>query len=651
MTNIYYDICALAILMLFMGSVLARKQMYGRTNYIMFVMMAVSILATIGDLGGAMIEDFAPATRLSRTFCYVLNFLYFLMHNIIMPIYILYIYSSIDIWHLFIKKKSLKVLWWVVVGVDTLALFLNGFLLDVYRITPDVKYQRGPWIAVFYICAAIHAVWVLAILAKYRKIINKDKMLVLIFIAFLLMGGVIIQFIIPGMAIEMFSIALAFMFFMVVVRREEAQVDPITGAIKYNEGVERVSKNFVSRKPSNVVFIKIRNHKNILMYLGQDNYNDFLHSITDNLRRICKDTGWRPDVYYLENGLYSLIDEGKSFELAKETADRINEYLSSEIELNEFKVIVNKVLCIVRYPEDINDFATLSTIGGTFHRNMNAQDDVIIYSDYHEDKDYKLKNDIEEIIARGLKNNNFEMYYQPIYSTRRKKFVCAEALLRLKDEEYGFVSPGLFLPIAEINGSIHEIGDYVTNSVIEFIASTDMKGLGLEYIDMNLSAAQCIEVDLVDKIITKLEDCNVPTSMLRLEITETAADINPEIVDENVRKLQEFGIRFSLDDYGTGYSNIKRVTSLPIDQVKLDKNFVDMIDDPMMWIVIQDTIKMLKEMGQEIIVEGVEDEHVAKKFMDLRADLLQGCELIQGFYFCKPLPADEFIKFMEEHNN
>lgn len=649
MTNIYFDICALAIMVIFITSVLVRKQLYGRTNIIMFTMIIVSVIATIGDLGGAIIENYAPVSTTSQVLCYAFNYIYFFFHNLIMPLYVLYLYSCIDIWHLFEKFTFLKTQLEVLAGFVTLVLLLNGYALNVFSITDEVEYQRGPWISVFYVCAAMFAVWVFTLIIKYKKLINRTKMLALISISVFLIAGVIIQFIIPWMAIEMFTIALAFLFFFVVVKREEAQVDPITGAIKYNEGIDKVTKNFTSRKPSNVVFIKIRNHKNIFMYLGEENYNSFLHSLTDTLRRICKDTGWRPDIYYLENGLYAMIDEGKFFDRAKKTAYEVNDYLSREIELNDFKVIVNKMLCVVRYPEDINDFSTLSTLGGTFYRNMTSADGVIFYSDYCNDKDYKLKNDIEDIISRALKNNRFEMYYQPIYSTSKKKFVCAEALLRLNDEQYGYVSPGLFLPIAEINGTIHEIGDLVINKVVDFIADNDLDSLGIEYIDMNLSAAQCIEVDLVDKIISKLDDRKVPNNKLRLEITETAADINPEIVDENVRKLHEYGIRFSLDDYGTGYSNIKRVTALPIDQVKLDKNFVDMIDDPMMWIVIQDTIKMLKEMGQEIIVEGVEEEYVAKKFMDLRADLLQGCELIQGFYFCKPLPEKEFIEFMKEH--
>ncbi len=223
--------------------------------------------------------------------------------------------------------------------------------------------------------------------------------------------------------------------------------------------------------------------------------------------------------------------------------------------------------------------------------------------------------------------------------------------MRLWDPEYGQVSPGVFIPAAEINGYIHDIGEFVFEDVIRFVSTLEMDRMGLKYIEVNLSATQCIEVNLVEKIKNLMFEYGVEPRHLSFELSEGATEINPEIVDSNINKLHDFGVAIALDDYGTGYSNVKRTTSLPIDQVKLDKSFVDMIDDPQMCIVIRETIDMFKEMGKEVLVEGVEKEEVARRFMDLNADLIQGCELIQGFYFCKPLPEDEFVEFIKGHRD
>ena len=153
------------------------------------------------------------------------------------------------------------------------------------------------------------------------------------------------------------------------------------------------------------------------------------------------------------------------------------------------------------------------------------------------------------------------------------------------------------------------------------------------------------------KIKRWLEEYNVAPEMIRMELTETTADVNPAMVDKNILELSELGITFSLDDYGTGYSNIRRVTTIPFRQVKLDKSFVEEIDNPVMWSVIRDTITMFKEMGMEILVEGIESEEVAKRFVDFKIDLVEGCEFMQGFFFCRPMPEVEFIEYIKANIN
>ena len=172
------------------------------------------------------------------------------------------------------------------------------------------------------------------------------------------------------------------------------------------------------------------------------------------------------------------------------------------------------------------------------------------------------------------------------------------------------------------------------------MAHADLKKMGLECIEINLSVAQCVETDLVYKVLNTLDKYELDVSRINLEITETAADFDPTMVDRNVHRLSEKGIKFSLDDYGTGYSNIKRVTSLPIDIVKLDKSFVDEMDDPQMWIVIRNTVNMLHEMKKDILVEGVEEEKTLNRFLNLdvnlyRAIISQGpCLRRNSFSLC-----------------
>ncbi|MGN1083953.1 MAG: EAL domain-containing protein [Lachnospiraceae bacterium] len=254
----------------------------------------------------------------------------------------------------------------------------------------------------------------------------------------------------------------------------------------------------------------------------------------------------------------------------------------------------------------------------------------------------KLRNEIDGIISNAIAGNRFRMYYQPIYSVKEKRFLSAEALIRLQDETYGFISPELFIPAAEKNGTILQIGDFVLEEVCRFLAECGKEGLPIDYIELNLSMTQCMQKNLPEKVLYYLEKYHLKPEQINLEITETAANTAQDIVEENIQSLSEREIYFSLDDYGTGYSNISRIMSLPFRIVKLDKSLADKVDDPRIKIVLRNTIRMLKEIGTEIVVEGVETKEGVRQFTEL------GCDFIQGYYFSKPLPESEFVKFIRE---
>ena len=644
-----FDVCALAMFAL-MGLFIMRQKLYhGRNNRIFFALIISGAAATLGDLFNSIAENYFAATYANKIWMYMFNYVYFVAHNLVMFLFVHYIYASLDIWHIYKKDKKLSRIWWGLMVFDGIVIALNGTLTNVFYISDDVAYHRGPSLMLLYVVAFILAVWGLFVIVKYHAIASRDKETVLYLLYPILGAGILIQALWPHVLVEMFTVAVSMLFFMVTVRREESQIDPVIGAYKSNEGIIRIKNGFVTDKPTSLIFVKITNYANLQLYIGLNGYNEFLRMLTEKFDSFARESVKNADIYYMEEGLFCYMIDGYAKEGCHKLAHLTQKYLDTEIEMNGIKILPEACCCIALLPMDIDTVSGVFTLARTFHETMPQNEKIHLYSDYREDVNYKIRSNIKEILKRGLANNSFEMYYQPIYSLTEEKFVSAEALVRLKDEEYGTISPGIFIPMAEKEGCIHELGDFIIEDVIRFISENEIARLGLRYVEVNLSPSQCIEADLIDKIKGFLDRYSVNPQSLSLELTENAADINPAIVDHNIEALHDYGIRIALDDYGTGYSNIKRVTSLPIDEVKLDKSFVDMIDDERMWIVIKDTIKMLKEMGKEVLVEGVEKQDVADKFKDINTDLFLGCELIQGFLFCKPLPEKEFIKFIKEH--
>ena len=181
--------------------------------------------------------------------------------------------------------------------------------------------------------------------------------------------------------------------------------------------------------------------------------------------------------------------------------------------------------------------------------------------------------------------------------------------------------------------------------VFKFIASEEFIKLGLDYIEINLSMVDCMDNTLADRIIGLMKEYNISPRSINLEITESYDSLNNEASRDNINKLEQYGINFSLDDYGTGYSNIERFSKFPIKIVKIDKSLVDLANEESMKMVLKNTFKLISELRRETVVEGVETEEQVVMFEEL------GCNYIQGYYFSKPLPLNDFITFIGDKNN
>ncbi|MDE6421733.1 MAG: EAL domain-containing protein, partial [Lachnospiraceae bacterium] len=301
-------------------------------------------------------------------------------------------------------------------------------------------------------------------------------------------------------------------------------------------------------------------------------------------------------------------------------------------------------LILARCPEEIKDFKALMSFGLDFHMKNDYTGQVMSAGKIYDENQLDIQNNIDLIIEQALENESFQVYYQPIYSTKQGRITSAEALLRLFDPQRGFISPELLIHAAEKSGAIHRIGEFVFEKVCRFIASESFEKLGLDYIEVNLSVAQIMKADLADKLLAIMDKYHISADKINLEITESATAYEQKAMTENLEALAQAGLSFSLDDYGTGYSNIKRVIQLPLKIIKLDKSFVDEKNNPKMWIVIKNTVKMLKDMDMEVVVEGVETQEALDEFAGLQ------CDFIQGYFFSKPIPKKDFVTFIANAN-
>lgn len=244
--------------------------------------------------------------------------------------------------------------------------------------------------------------------------------------------------------------------------------------------------------------------------------------------------------------------------------------------------------------------------------------------------------ELENKLKRAVFNNDFHMYYQPQYYAGNRRLRGVEALIRWKDKEK-MISPATFIPVAEKNGSIITIGKWVVEESIRQYAAW-RRQFGFPFImSINISALQYKREDFVDSIVGILNRYDVRPAEVELEITESVLIDDFSSVYEKLKVLRSYGIRISLDDFGTGFSSLSYLKRLPIDTLKIDKSFIDTVmTDTATRVITESIINMVKSLGFESIAEGVEEEQQYKYLHDI------GCDVIQGFLFNKPLSPQEF---------
>jgi len=254
------------------------------------------------------------------------------------------------------------------------------------------------------------------------------------------------------------------------------------------------------------------------------------------------------------------------------------------------------------------------------------------------------RNTIEDVVRDSVKNKAFEVYYQPILSVADGKFSSAEALVRLKrPDSENYISPEDFIPIAEKCGLIQQIDDLVFEKVCSFIAKENLESFGVKTIEVNLSGNEVVDFQAFDRLSRKMEKYHIPPKFINFEITETSYINNDDAFKENVRRLKEMGSTFSMDDFGSGYSNLLEILKMDYILVKMDKEFVWQCldkDKPDNMKMLQYTINFLKEYGLHILAEGVETMEQAKILID------NGVEYLQGFYYSRPVPEKEYLEFL-----
>jgi len=317
-----------------------------------------------------------------------------------------------------------------------------------------------------------------------------------------------------------------------------------------------------------------------------------------------------------------LIDDITQYDLTFKITCNVGIYVTNEKALSVDSMIDRAVLA-------------LSSIKGSYTSKYNVFTESLR-------NEMLSEQEISGIMVSALEEKQFVLYYQPQFNHSTGKIIGAEALVRWMHPEKGMISPGVFIPIFEKNGFITKLDLYVFEQVCVFVRNCMDKGLPLVPVSSNFSRYDIFQPDFVSSLEKIRQKYEVPTRLLRVEITESAIVGGSEHANEIVRQLHECGYIVEMDDFGSGYSSLNVLKDIELDLIKLDMMFlVEKSDSNRGGMILSSVVRMAKWLGLPVIAEGVETIE--------QADFLKsiGCEYIQGYFYSRPLPENQYVDMLE----
>ncbi|MDD2925250.1 MAG: EAL domain-containing protein [Rhodoferax sp.] len=422
-----------------------------------------------------------------------------------------------------------------------------------------------------------------------------------------------------------------------------AYYDALTGLPNrslLNERIHQTLTESARRKEHlSLMFLDLDHFKNINDTLGHRIGDQMLVILAERMQKTIRE---QDTVARLGGDEFIFLLPDTGVRGAARVAEKLLYAISQPVSVASHELCVTPSIGIAIYPEDGQDADSLSQHADVaMYRAKNAGRNSFQFfiNDMQADAARSLLLDNE--LRRALERGQFQLHYQPQVSIHTGQVVGVEALLRWNHPELGQVSPAEFIPVAETNGQILPIGEWVLRTAVAQAKKWHTMALPEMTVAVNLSAVQFRQPHLVGLVDTILTKEGVPAHWLELELTESVAQQDPENAMIIMKQFHRLGVRLSIDDFGTGYSSLSYLKRFAAHQLKIDKSFVsDITRDADDLTIVRAIISMARSLGLSTIAEGVE---TAEQLELLRQE---GCDEVQGYLLCKPLPADELEAFL-----
>jgi diguanylate cyclase (GGDEF)-like protein len=421
-----------------------------------------------------------------------------------------------------------------------------------------------------------------------------------------------------------------------------ALYDQLTGLPNRNLFRDRLDQSILSSRrektSSTVMFLDVDHFKEINDTLGHEAGDTLLEVVADRLRAQMRasDTLAR-----LGGDEFAILCDGSTTD-ASQLAERLHSALHGSVTVRDFPLEITVSIGVATFPEHGEDADTVLRHADVAMYQAKASRAGTDVYDPEQDLNDEARLTLAGELRRAIQNEELVLHFQPKAELTSGKIVGVEALVRWQHPERGFIPPNEFVPIAERTGLIKQLTRYVLADALRQCGEWRSSGLDL-HVAVNLTIPDLLDLELPGLIEALLEETGVPPNQLELEITETTILADPFRVRQVLERLNEMGLRLSIDDFGTGYSSLAYLKRLPVHTIKIDRSFVmDMCENASDATIVRSTIDLGRNLGLEVVAEGVETQGAWD------ALCAHGCTLAQGYLISRPVPADDLLELLAD---
>jgi len=419
--------------------------------------------------------------------------------------------------------------------------------------------------------------------------------------------------------------------------------DPLTGLPNRKSFYEHIEDRLIRsrRNPTRrwaLLFLDLDRFKDVNDTLGHDVGDELLKAASRRIQSCLRKSDY---MFRLGGDEFTILATNLTKDIhAATVAERILKGVARPFHIFGHEVYITGSIGISVHPEDGDSVEGL--VKNADLAMYVAKEEANNYRFYAQEMNERAleRLSLDSSLRQAAQRNQLVIHYQPLVDQERR-IVGLEALLRWRHPELGLIHPDRFIPLAEETGAIIGIGEWVLATACRQVQQWRLAGREELFIAVNLSARQFKQPDLVETVRRVLEETGLPAECLQLELTETSVMTNPEEAVAKMRELHQEGIRFSIDDFGTGYSSLNYLKRFPVDTLKIDRSFVrEATSNAEDQEIIRAIISMARNLSMEPLAEGVE----SREQQEFLAE--HGCEVMQGFFFGRPVPGEEIDRLL-----